>query len=247
MTKTRVIPVLLLKGKGLYKTTRFKAPKYIGDPLNSVRIFNEKEVDELAFLDISATEERRGPDFDLLEDIAGEAFMPMAYGGGIATIEDVRRIFKIGFEKVIINTAAYRNPALIGEAVGIFGAQSVVGCVDVTKGLFGGYRLKNQKVALKEHLAELIRRGVGEILVNNVDRDGTMAGYDLELVKSVTGAVSVPVIACGGASGMDDFVAAANEAGASAVSAGALFVYVGTHRAVLINYPDRREIEQRLP
>jgi cyclase len=253
LNKTRVIPVLLLRGKGLVKTVKFKDPTYIGDPINSVRIFNEKEVDELAFLDISATPERRGPDFDLLADIAGEAFMPMAYGGGVATIEQVRRIFGLGFEKVIINTAAYSNPGLVREAVSIFGAQSVVGCVDVKKALLGRYDLfthsakTRQKPGLSDQLDALAEMGVGEILVNSVDRDGTQSGYDIPLLKAVSSRVRVPVIACGGAAGIDDFVKAVEQGGASAVAAGSIFVFVGPHRAVLINYPDRQVMQDRLP
>ncbi len=253
MNKTRVIPVLLLRGKGLVKTTKFKDPSYIGDPINSVRIFNEKEVDELVFLDITATPENRGPDFELLADIAGEAFMPMAYGGGIATIEQVKRIFSLGFEKIIINSAAYSAPEVIREAVAIYGSQSIVGCVDVKKTLLGRYELyshsatNKQSIDMKTHLKNLIALGVGEILVNTIDRDGTMTGYDLKLLREVTSNVDVPVVACGGASGMADFVAVVNEANISAVAAGALFVYVGPHRAVLINYPARKEIEVHLP
>lgn len=253
MNKTRVIPVLLLRGKGLYKTVKFKDPTYVGDPLNSVRIFNEKEVDELAFLDISAGPAGRGPDFDLLRDIAGEAFMPMAYGGGVSTMEQVRRIFSLGFEKVILNTVAYSSPDVVREAVATFGNQSVVGCVDVRRTFLGKYELYThsgaykQRVSLDEHLEALRAMGVGEVLVNAIDRDGTQSGYDIKLVKQVSSAVSCPVIACGGASGIDDFVTAATEGGASAVAAGSLFVFVGPHRAVLINYPDRKVLESRLP
>lgn len=253
MNKTRVIPVLLLRGKGLVKTVKFKDPKYIGDPINSVRIFNEKEVDELVFLDITATPEGRGPDFDLLADIAGEAFMPMAYGGGVSSLEQVQRIFALGFEKVVIDTAAYGAPQLIRDAVAIYGSQSIVGCVDVRRTLLGRYELHShagktrQSVGLLEHVSALERLGVGEIIVNSVDRDGTQSGYDLKLLLQVSSAVSVPVVACGGASGLDDFVAAVEQGGASAVAAGSLFVFVGPHRAVLINYPDRAELARRLP
>ncbi|KAG5180374.1 imidazoleglycerol phosphate synthase [Tribonema minus] len=253
MNKTRVIPVLLLRGKGLVKTVKFKDPKYIGDPINSVRIFNEKEVDELVFLDITATPEGRGPDFDLLADIAGEAFMPMAYGGGITTLEQVKRIFLLGFEKVVINTATYAAPELIREAAAIYGSQSIVGCVDVRRTLLGRYELTShagktkQSVGLKDHLVALERLGAGEIIVNSVDRDGTQTGYDLKLIREVSSSVSVPVVACGGAAGLDDFAAAVNDAGASAVAAGSLFVFVGPHRAVLINYPDRADLARRLP
>lgn len=253
MNKTRVIPVLLLRGRGLVKTVKFKDPKYIGDPINSVRIFNEKEVDELVFLDITATPEGRGPDFELLAEIAGEAFMPMAYGGGITTLEQVQRIFALGFEKVIVNTAAHTLPGLIRDAVAIYGSQSIVGCVDVRRTLLGRYELSShagktkQSVGLKEHVQTLEQLGVGEIIVNAVERDGTQSGYDLKLIREVSSAVSVPVVACGGASGIDDFVAAVHEGGASAVAAGSLFVFVGPHRAVLINYPTRADLARRLP
>lgn len=253
MNKTRVIPVLLLRGKGLVKTVKFKDPKYIGDPLNSVRIFNEKEVDELVFLDITATPEGRGPDFELLSDIASEAFMPMAYGGGITSLDQVQRVFALGFEKVIFDTVAYTDPQLIQDAVAIYGSQSIVGCVDVRKTLLGRYELishagkSKQSVSLRGHVQALERQGVGEIIVTAVDRDGTQSGYDLKLIREVSSAVSVPVVACGGASSIDDFLAAVHEGGASAVAAGSLFVFVGPHRAVLINYPARDELSLRLP
>jgi imidazole glycerol-phosphate synthase subunit HisF len=253
MNRTRVIPVLLLRGRGLVKTVKFRKPTYVGDPINSVRIFNEKEVDELAFLDISATPERRGPDFAHLADIAGEAFMPMAYGGGIRTMDQIRLIFSLGFEKVILNTVAYEAPAVVREAVSEYGAQSIVGCVDVKRRLLGGYALythsgrMRRPVSLDDHLGALVAMGVGEVLVNTVHCDGTQAGYDINLIRQVSERVTVPVIACGGASGIEDFAAAVYEGGASAVAAGSLFVFVGPHRAVLINYPDRRRLEAALP
>lgn len=253
MNKTRVIPVLLLRGQGLVKTVNFKTPKYIGDPINAIRIFNEKEVDELVFLDITATVENRGPNFKLLSEITSEAFMPMAYGGGVSTLEEVRTLFQLGFEKVIINSAAYNNLDLINEAVAIFGSQSVVGCVDVQKSLLGRYDLYSksgglkEKVSLVEHLDALTRNGVGEILINAIDRDGTMRGYDLKLLRIVTSAVTVPVVACGGAGSVDDFVQAVQEGHASAVAAGSLFVFMGPHRAVLINYPEREVLAECLP
>jgi cyclase len=253
MNKTRVIPVLLLRNMGLVKTVKFKDAKYVGDPINSVRIFNEKEVDELVFLDITATPEGRGPNFDLLQDIAGEAFMPMAYGGGLTTMDQVRRTFSLGFEKVILNTAGFACPNLITEAVSVYGAQSIVGCVDVRRTLLGRYELfthsgaKRKIGSLLQHLARLVELGVGEILVNSIDRDGTQSGYDLKLLSEVSHAVSVPVIACGGAGSIDDFVAAVDEGGVSAVAAGSMFVFMGPHRAVLINYPDRKLLTQKLP
>lgn len=253
MNKTRVIPVLLLRGRGLVKTVKFKDPTYIGDPVNSVRIFNEKEVDELVFLDIFATREGRGPDFDLLADIAGEAFMPMAYGGGITSLEQIRRVFALGFEKVVIDSAAYGGGALIREAAAVFGAQSIVGCVDVRRTLLGRYELYShaggtkQPVGLVDHVKALEQQGVGEIIVNAIDRDGTQSGYDLKLIREVASNVQVPVVACGGAGSLDDMAAAVHDAGASAVAAGSLFVFVGPHRAVLINYPPRAELAKRLP
>jgi len=253
MNKTRVIPVLLLRGKGLVKTIKFNDAKYIGDPINSVRIFNEKEVDELVFLDITATPEGRGPDFNLLQDIAGEAFMPMSYGGGITTLDQIGRIFALGFEKVIVNTVAYRNSSLISEAVSRYGGQSIVGCLDVRRNFWGRCELysdsgrRKESVSLTEHLSQMVECGVGEILVNSIDRDGTMSGYDIKLIHEVARSVSVPVIACGGAAGIKDFVAAVTEGSASAVAAGSLFVFVGPHRAVLINYPDRTELSECLP
>lgn len=253
MNKTRVIPVLLLRNRGLVKTVKFKDAKYVGDPINSVRIFNEKEVDELVFLDITATPEGREPNFDLLQDIAGEAFMPMAYGGGLTTLEQVRRVFSLGFEKVILNTVCHTSPKLITEAVSVYGAQSIVGCIDVRRTLLGRYELythsanKRQPSNLHEHLEKLEKLGVGEILVNSIDRDGTQSGYDLKLLREVSRTVSVPVIACGGAGSIDDLVAAVKEGGASAVAAGSMFVFMGPHRAVLINYPDRKLLSQKLP
>lgn len=253
MRRTRVIPVLLLSGKGLVKTVRFKDPKYVGDPINSVRIFNDKEVDELVFLDISATPKRREPDFELLEDIAGEAFMPMAYGGGISTMQQIRAVLSLGFEKVILNTATYDDPRLVQEAVSVFGAQSIVACIDVKRSMLGRYELYThsgavkRSVGLDDHVAALRALGIGEILVNSISRDGTRSGYDVDLIRRVAGQSTVPVIACGGAGSFDDFVSAVNEGGASAVAAGSLFVFVGRHRAVLINYPAPQILDRLLP
>jgi cyclase len=253
MTRTRVIPVLLLRGQGLVKTVKFKTPKYVGDPINAVRIFNEKEVDELVFLDIAATPENREPPFDLLRDIASEAFMPMAYGGGLTNIEQIRRVIGLGFEKVIINSAVYGNLELIRQAASIYGSQAVVCSIDVRKTWIGSYELvsrsarKREPVSLRDHLGAVEKAGAGEILVNAVDRDGTMSGYDLKLIRAVSDAVSIPVIACGGARNIDDFVEAVSVGSASAVAAGSMFVFYGRHRAVLINYPERAQLSSRLP
>lgn len=251
--KTRVIPVLLLRGDGLVKTVKFKNPTYVGDPINSVRIFNEKEVDELTFLDIRATPEKRGPNFDLLQDIAGEAFMPMGYGGGIRSFEDAKRILSIGFEKVIVNTLAHRDPDAVRKIVSVYGAQSVVACLDVKKSLLGKATLFTHsgataiKTSIDQHLKNLEAMNVGEILINSIDRDGTQSGYDLKILEAITQKVGVPTVACGGAHSMNCFVQAVNDAGCSAVAAGSMFVFHGKHRAVLISYPKRADLEANLP
>ncbi|MNK55088.1 Imidazole glycerol phosphate synthase subunit HisF [compost metagenome] len=253
MNKTRVIPVLLMLGEGLVKTIKFGNPKYIGDPINAVRIFNEKEVDELVFLDVEAGIKGEGPKFDLLSDIAEEAFMPMAYGGGISTLDQIKRLFGLGFEKVIINSIAYRELGLIKKAAAVFGSQSIVGAVDVRYAPSGEYELYSssgrvrEHVSLSDHLVRLTDAGVGEILINSIDRDGTLSGYDLALLKRTCSQVSVPVVACGGAGGIRHFVEAVEEAHVSAVAAGSLFVFVGPHRAVLITYPDRDVLTKSLP
>lgn len=251
--KTRVIPVLLLQNKGLVKTVQFKEAKYIGDPINSIRIFNEKEVDEVMFLDISATPEGRGPDFEVVFDIAGEAFMPMAYGGGISNMEQIEKILTIGFEKVILNSSNYLNIQLVKEAVSVYGSQAIVGCLDVQQNFLGRYELYShsgtvrQALALEAHATILEEAGVGEILVNNIKRDGTQKGYDLDLIRIISSRVSVPVVACGGAGGLQDFADAVEQGGASAVAAGSLFVFKGKHQAVLINYPNRKQLSALIP
>ena len=248
----RVIPTLLLDGRGLVKTEKFKNPTYVGDPRNAVKIFNEKEVDELVIMDIKATEEDRGPDYELLGEIISEAFMPVAYGGGIRTIEQAKRLLASGVEKILLNTIAVENPDLVKEASRHFGAQSVVVVIDVRKeGLFRKenkvcYRRGSKSV--NESPIDFARRmedlGAGEIILQSIDREGTQQGYDLELIQGVTGAVNIPVIASGGAGNVGDFGKAVNQAGASGVTAGSLFVFQGRHRAVLINYPKPEVLRQ---
>lgn len=243
MYRARVIPCLLVRGNGLVKTRKFKEPVYVGDPINAMRIFSDKEVDEIVVLDIDASREGREPNYALIEEMAGEAFMPMAYGGGIRNLEQVRRLIRSGIEKVVINTAAIESTDVIREAADMFGSQAVVGAVDVKKTLFGGYRVVTKsatvdaKIGLDEHIQNLISAGVGEILLNNVDRDGMMGGYDVQLIRSITQKVNVPVVACGGAGTVEHLAQAVSEGGASAVAAGSMFVFHGKHRAVLINYP----------
>jgi cyclase len=251
MLKTRVIPTLLLKKGGLYKGIKFKNHQYIGDPINTVKIFNDKEVDELIILDISATNDRKTPDFDLLRDIASEAFMPLAYGGGISCLQDAKKLFSIGFEKIILNTYAVGNGALIREIADVYGSQSVVGSIDTKKSLFGGYFCYTNSGTKKTSVdpvclaKEMESYGAGEIIINSIDKDGTMSGYDLRLINIVTAAVDIPVVALGGAGAVSDFDQAI-KAGAGGVSAGSLFVFNGPHRAVLITYPTYNELERVL-
>lgn len=249
MLHTRVIPCVLLRNGGLVKTIKFKDPRYIGDPINAVRIFNDKEVDEIVFLDIGATASGLGPNFDLLADIASEAFMPFGYGGGITNIEQVKRLYTLGVEKVIINSAAATRPGLVLDAATLAGSSGVVVSVDVRRSWLGNYSVcvasgqKDVKRDPVEYAQEMVRQGAGEILLNSIDRDGTMEGYDLELIRRVSAAVSVPVVAAGGAGGLHHLREAV-DAGASAVAAGSMFVFHGKHRAVLITYPEYEELEE---
>lgn len=237
-----------MQDQGLVKTVKFASPNYLGDVINAVRIFNEKEADELCLLDIRASMEKRGPDFSLLKDIASEAFMPMSYGGGISTLEQAKQIFFIGYEKVILNTSFVRNPDLVKEIAGYVGSQSVVVSIDAKKKLMNGYNCYindgSQKIDKSpQELAILAEQaGAGEILLNSLDRDGTMQGYDLNLVRSVSETVHIPVIACGGASGINDLKLVLEEGQAHAAAAGSLFVYYGRKKAVLINMPDEQEL-----
>lgn len=251
MLKTRVIPCLLLKNLGLVKTVKFKEPKYVGDPINTVKIFNDKEVDELVFLDITASVENKKPAFKYISQIASECFMPLGYGGGIKTIEDIKTILNLGVEKVVINTHAVENPNLVEQAASIFGSQSIVISLDIKKNIFSQYQVYifGGRKAIKANPLELVKRmenmGAGEILINSINRDGTMNGYDLDLIRLISGAVKIPVIACGGAGKLQD-LGEAVQAGASALAAGSMFVFQGIHRAVLINYPSQSELKQVL-
>lgn len=251
MLRARVIPCLLLRNNGLVKTVRFEQPKYVGDPINAVKIFNEKEVDELVVLDIEASKRGSDPNYALLENIASECFMPLCYGGGIRSLEQASHIIRLGIEKIAVNASAISSPALITALAATLGSQSVVAGIDVKSDWLGRHRVydassgKLCSTAPEEHAMRLARAGAGEIFLNSVDRDGTLQGYDLKLVKKVADAVSIPVIACGGAGSTADFVCAA-EAGASAMAAGSQFVFQGRHRAVLISYPPYKELEKLL-
>lgn len=249
MLETRVIPCLLLDGNGLVKTINFKNSNYIGDPINTVKIFNDKEVDEVAIFDIAATVQNKDPNIDLLKEIASEAFMPLTYGGGIKNIEQMHLIFSIGFEKVCLSSILFENPALVKKAISIFGAQSVIGCIDVKTNFWGKKIVltHNGKKSVRKSLEEVIDYvkdlGIGELIVNSITKDGTLQGYDLELIKYISSSLTIPVIALGGAHNLTDFYKAV-ENGASAVAAGSFFVYNGIHKAVLISYPKREELEK---
>ncbi len=247
MHRIRVIPILLLDNDGLYKTTKFKNPKYVGDPINAVRIFNNKEVDELILLDYTATNENRIPNFDNIKEIVSEAFMPIGYGGGINSLDHIEKLFKIGIEKVILNSTAFSNENILTEAIKIFGSQSIVVSIDYKKDLFGnniiythGGKLK-QKYDIIESCKHFQELGVGEIMINLIDREGAMSGYDISTINKISNELLIPVIASGGA-GNISHLAEGVKAGASAVAAGSMFIFQGIHKAVLLSYITSDEV-----
>ncbi len=252
MLSVRLIPCLLLDGRGLVKTVRFKDPTYVGDPINAVKIYNDRFVDEIIFLDINASEERRGPDFEQVANIVSESFIPFCYGGGVRSVADADRLFALGVEKVAVNTAAVRRPELVAELAQRFGSQSIVAAMDVRRELFGRHVLltgrgrRKESVTPLEHARRMAAQGAGELFVNAVDRDGSMQGFDEELVGVLVDAVNIPVIACGGAGSLADVRALVERTRVSAVACGSLFVFKGKHRGVLINYPSRREVKALL-
>lgn len=249
MCFVRVMPCLLLRGTGLVKTVRFSDPTYLGDPRNAIKIFNEKEVDELVLLDIMATFEKREPNYELISEITSECFMPLAYGGGVRDLPQIEKVLKLGVEKVSLNSYAAENPEFITSAANTFGSQSIIVSIDVKCKQFGKYEVYTYGGRRKTGLSPVVfakeveSAGAGEILLNSIDRDGTMKGYDLDLIRKVTEAVQIPVIACGGAGSIEDFGQAVKKGGASAVAAGSIFVFHGKFRAVLISFPKRRELE----
>jgi cyclase len=251
MLRHRVIPALLLRKGGLVKTRRFKDPVYVGDPTNAIRIFNDKEVDELMVLDIEATRSGAGPDFGAIELFAGECFMPLAYGGGIQTLDQAARIFDLGVEKICLQTAVLSDASLVSRIAERYGSQSVIVSIDIKRDwrkrprLYGSRSKELLSLNWLDHACKMTQAGAGEILLNAVDRDGMMAGYDVELVRSLAKSVQVPVIALGGAGSLDHMREAVL-AGASAVAAGSMFVFHGPHRAVLITYPRYQDMERIL-
>lgn len=248
MLRPRITPCLLVHNKGLVKTVKFKDPKYVGDPINAVKIFNEKEVDELIVIDIDATVQNREPDYTLIKNLALESRMPLCYGGGVTTVEQARKIINLGAEKVAISSKAISNPEIIPQIARAIGTQSVVVVLDVQKrGLFGKYELvtHNAKKTTGKNPIEFAKYieqlGVGEIVVNSVDQDGVMKGYDIDLINNIRQAVNVPITVLGGAGSLNDIKAVIQRFGTIGVAAGSLFVFKGIYRAVLINYPNRTE------
>ena len=242
MNRPRIIPCLLVQHGRLVKTVEFRKPTYVGDPINAIRVFNDKGADELVLLDIAATPDGSGPDFELLEKVATECFMPLCYGGGVTSVEQMRQVLGLGIEKVALNTSAVERPELVSEAAAEFGSQSVVVSIDVRRGRRGKDQVvtrgarERSRLDPVEFAQEAERLGAGELLLTSVDRDGTMKGYDIELIRRVSVAVGIPVVACGGAATGQDIVAAIDDGGASGAAAGSMFVFNGRHRAVLISY-----------
>ncbi len=248
MYRPRIIPVLLLKNLGLVKTTRFKKYNYIGDPINAVKIFNELKADELVFLDIEATKQNRLISLDFVRDVGEEANMPFAVGGGVNSLNDIQKLIQAGAEKVIINSAAI-NPGFIESAAKEFGSSTISVCIDYQKKLFGGIKswihagTKSTQYTPIEFALNMQNSGAGEIIMQSIERDGTMTGYDLEMLKSISQAVTIPVIALGGAADLKNLSTAYKETHVNGLAAGSLFVYQGANHGVLINYPDRLEKE----
>lgn len=254
MFRPRIIPVLLLKNKGLVKTIKFnkKKAKYIGDPINAVRIYNDLEADELVFLDILASKNKKVIDFNLIKRISDEAYMPFGVGGGITKLKEVDGLLNNGAEKVIINTGAHKNPKLIEEIANKYGSQSVAVCIDVKKNFFGKEVIKinggekKTSTNLLEYIKIIEQSGAGEIIIQSIDNDGTMTGYNLEIIKKTSDATNLPVVALGGAGSISDLTRAYKEANPSALSAGSMFVYHGPRRGILINYPDKESIKNNI-
>ena len=247
MLRPRIIPSLLLHDKGLVKTVNFKFPKYVGDPINAVRIFNEKEVDELAFFDIDATVLNKEPDYILIEKLANQSRMPLCYGGGVKTIEQAQKIFGLGIEKIALSSAVVKNPQLVTQIAERVGSQSVIVVLDIKKKLLGGYEVythngkKSTGINPIKFAKELELLGAGEIIINSIDQDGVMKGYDLALIEKIAESISIPLTVLGGAGSLVDIEKVIDKHGVIGVAAGSLFVFKGPYKAVLINYPTQTE------
>lgn len=250
MLRPRIIPSLLIQDNGLVKTVNFKNPKYVGDPINAVRIFNEKEVDELAIFDIDATVKGLEPNYSLIERIANQSRMPLCYGGGVKTVEQAQKIFGLGIEKIALSSAVLQHPQLITQIAERVGSQSVIVVLDVKKKLFGGYEVythngkKSTGINPFKFAEEAQKLGAGEIIINSIDQDGVMKGYDIGLIDKVREKISLPLTVLGGAGSLDDIKQVINKHGIIGVAAGSLFVFKGVYKAVLINYPSFEEKEK---
>ncbi len=249
MFRPRIIPVLLLKNLALVKSVQFKKHKYIGDPINAVKIFNDLKADELVFLDIEASQNNRLISLDFVKDVGEEANMPFAVGGGIKSIEDIKRVISAGAEKVVINTHAAQNPDFIRQASEDFGSSTIVVCIDVKKTFFKGQQTwilggtRSTGYTPLDFARMMEEKGAGEVIVQSIECDGMMQGYDIELIKSISTAISIPVVALGGAGSKEDLVDVFKDGYANGLAAGSLFIYQGTKRGVLINYPDKNELK----
>ena len=248
----RIIPSLLLHKGGLYKTEKFKKPTYIGDPINAIKIFNEKEVDELMFLDIDASVGNKEPNYKMIEDISSECFMPLCYGGGVKNVEQMKTIYSLGVEKISISSQAVLNPKLIKEASNIFGNQSVIVTIDIKKDLWGNRKVfiyngeKNTKLNPIDFIKQVESLGAGELVINSCDNDGVMKGYDIELLKAIKSNVKIPIIALGGAGNLNHIKEVFETTKVDAVACGSMFVYQGPLKGVLISYPPYQRIQEVL-
>ena len=250
MLRPRIIPSLLIQDNGLVKTVNFKNPKYVGDPINAVRIFNEKEVDELAIFDIDATAKGLEPNYSLIERIANQSRMPLCYGGGVKTVEQAQKIFGLGIEKIALSSAVLHNPELITQIANRVGAQGVFVVIDLKKKLFGGYEVythngkKSTGINPFDFAEKAQRLGAGEIIINSIDQDGVMKGFDMNLIDKVRDKISLPLTVLGGAGELQHIQQVIHKHGVIGVAAGSLFVFKGVYKAVLINYPEKGEKEK---
>ena len=248
MALKRIIPCLLYDGSGLVKTIKFKNPSYIGDPINAIKIYNEKEVDELIVIDINATKEKRKPNFDKIADMASEAFMPFAYGGGVKTFDDFASLYKIGIEKVIVNSLIQENPEIIKKVIEHYGSQAVIACIDFKKSMFSGIipysyignKIKMSLVDYANYLTTDI--GVGELMLQSIDKDGTWEGFDDEIISTILNSIEIPVIACGGCGSIEDLKTVLYKTNANAAAIGSMAVYSKKGMGVLINFPNREKV-----
>jgi cyclase len=249
MLRPRIIVSLLVHNNGLVKTVNFRNPKYVGDPINAVKIFNEKAVDELSIFDIDATVNNKEPDYSLIERLASQSRMPLCYGGGVKTVQQAEKIFGLGIEKIALSSAIIENPELISKIAGRVGSQSVIAVLDIKKKVFGGYEIythNGKKVCNLDPIKfveELQNLGVGEIVINSIDQEGTMKGFDLNLIKKVREKIKIPMTVLGGAGSLNDIKTVIDQHGVIGVAAGSLFVFKGVYKAVLINYPNKDEKE----